>query len=79
VTTAANEMMAPVHDRMPVLIPEDAWERWLDPGRTEGAGLAELKGLLVPTEDGLLEMYPVSQRVNNVRNDGPDLLAPIDL
>ncbi|HUG31207.1 MAG TPA: SOS response-associated peptidase [Candidatus Limnocylindria bacterium] len=77
VTTPANEMMAPVHDRMPVLILEDAWERWLDPGRTEGAGLAELKGLLVPTEDGLLEMYPVSQRVNNVRNDGPDLIEPI--
>ncbi len=77
VTTAANEMMATVHGRMPVLIPEEAWERWLDPGRTDGAALAELKGLLVPTEDGLLEMYPVSRRVNNVRNDGPDLVEPI--
>ena len=69
--------MAPIHDRMPVLIPEDAWERWLDPSRTDGAGLAELKGLLVPTPDGELELYPVSQRVNSVRNDGPDLVERI--
>jgi putative SOS response-associated peptidase YedK len=77
VTAAANEMMAPIHNRMPVMIPEDAWERWLDPTRTEGEGLAELKGLLVPSDEGLLELYPVSQRVNNVRNDGPDLVEPI--
>ena len=77
VTTSANEMMAPIHDRMPVEIPEEAWERWLDPSRTEGAGLAELKGLLIPTADGRLEMYPVSRRVNDVRNDGPDLVERI--
>jgi putative SOS response-associated peptidase YedK len=77
ITTSANEMMAPIHDRMPVMLPEDAWERWLDPGRTAGAGLGELKGLLVPSEDGWLEMYPVSRRVNDVRNDGPDLVEPI--
>jgi putative SOS response-associated peptidase YedK len=41
VTTSANDMMAPIHDRMPVMIPEDAWERWLDPARTEGAALGE--------------------------------------
>jgi hypothetical protein len=70
-------MMAPVHNRMPVMIPESAWERWLDPGRLEGEALAELKSLLVPSEEGWLRMYPVSQRVNNVRNDGPDLVAPI--
>jgi putative SOS response-associated peptidase YedK len=77
VTAAANEMMAPIHDRMPVMIPEEAWERWLDPGRTAGAGLAELKGLLIPSDEGWLEMYPVSRRVNDVRNDGPDLVEPI--
>ncbi|HUQ44613.1 MAG TPA: SOS response-associated peptidase [Candidatus Limnocylindria bacterium] len=77
ITTSANEMMAPVHDRMPVMIPEDAWDRWLDPGRLEGEALAELKGLLVPSDEGSLVMFPVSQRVNNVRNDGPDLVVPI--
>jgi putative SOS response-associated peptidase YedK len=62
---------------MPVMLPEDAWERWLDPARTEGEGLAELKGLLVPSDEDWLEIYPVSQRVNSVRNDGPDLVEPI--
>jgi putative SOS response-associated peptidase YedK len=77
ITTDANDMMTPVHNRMPVMLPEDAWERWLDPSRTEGAGLAELKGLLVPSDEGWLEMYPVSRRVNDVRNDGPDLVEPL--
>ena len=77
ITTAANDMMSPVHNRMPVMIPEDAWDRWLDPGRLEGEALAELKGLLVPSEEDWLEMYPVSRRVNDVRNDGPDLVEPI--
>ncbi len=77
VTTSANEMMAPIHDRMPVMIPEDTWERWLDSSRTAGAGLSELKGLLVPSEEGWLELYPVSRLVNSVRNDGPELLERI--
>jgi putative SOS response-associated peptidase YedK len=77
VTASANDMMTPVHDRMPVMIPEEAWDRWLDPSRTQGEALGELKGLLVPSEEGWLEMYPVSRRVNDVRNDGPDLVEPI--
>jgi putative SOS response-associated peptidase YedK len=77
VTTAANSMMAPIHDRMPVVIPEEHWERWLDPSITDADALAELKHLLVPTPDGELELYPVSQRVNSVRNDGPDLIERI--
>jgi putative SOS response-associated peptidase YedK len=77
ITTSANSMMEPVHNRMPVMLPEEAWDRWLDPGRLEGEALAELKGLLVPSEEDWLEMYPVSRRVNDVRNDGPDLVEPI--
>jgi putative SOS response-associated peptidase YedK len=77
VTAGANEMMASIHDRMPVMIPEEAWDRWLDPSRLEGEALAELKGLLVPSDEEWLERYPVSQRVNSVRNDGPDLVEPI--
>jgi putative SOS response-associated peptidase YedK len=78
VTTAANDLMRPIHDRMPVVVPESAWERWLDPTRTEAPALAELKGLLVPAEDGWLEAYPVSRRVNDVRNDDPTLVVPIE-
>ena len=77
ITTSANGMMSPVHDRMPVMLPDAAWDRWLDPGRLEGEALAELKGLLVPSDEDWLEMYPVSRRVNDVRNDGPDLVEPI--
>lgn len=77
VTAGANDLMAPIHDRMPVMLPEDAWERWLDPSRIEGEALAELKGLLVPSDEGWLEIYTVSQRVNSVRNDGPDLVDRI--
>jgi putative SOS response-associated peptidase YedK len=77
ITTAANDMMSPIHNRMPVMIPEEAWDRWLDPGRLEGEALAELKGLLVPSEEDWLELYPVSRRVNDVRNDGPDLVERI--
>jgi putative SOS response-associated peptidase YedK len=77
VTTTANEQLAPVHGRMPVVIPESAWDRWLDPARTDGQALAELKGLLVPADDAWLEMYPVSRKVNSVRNDGPELVEPL--
>ena len=74
VTTAANELMVPIHDRMPVVIPRDAWAMWLDPDLDD---LAELQGLLVPAPEPLLAAYPVERLVNDVRNDGPALIAPI--
>ena len=55
VTTTANELMAPIHNRMPVILPESAWERWLDPDEHDVDTLAEL---LVPADDALLEAYP---------------------
>lgn len=79
VTTRANDLMRPIHDRMPVVVPESAWDRWLDPTRTDGPALAELKGLLAPADDEGLEAYPVSRRVNDVRNDDPSLVEPIEL
>jgi putative SOS response-associated peptidase YedK len=74
-TTAANATMAPVHDRMPVILPATAWREWLDPTNHD---IAALTGLLVPAPDHLLTMHPVSTDVNNVRNKGPELIAPID-
>jgi len=74
VTTTANELMAPIHNRMPVILPESAWERWLDPDEHDVDTLAEL---LVPADDALLEAYPVSTEVNNARNNGPELARAV--
>lgn len=72
VTTGPNEQMAKLHDRMPVIVPDDAWERWLEPSVEPG----ELLGLFEPTDDVALRIQAVSPLVNNVRNDGPELVAP---
>ncbi len=74
ITTTPNRALADVHDRMPVVIPDSAWDRWL---ATTPADPGELIGLLVPNDDVDLEIYPVSRAVNNVRNDGPDLIRPL--
>jgi len=74
ITTTPNRALGEIHDRMPVVIPDSAWDRWLD---TTPADPGELLGLLAPNEDVDLEIYPVSRAVNNVRNDGPDLILPL--
>lgn len=76
VTTTANETLAPIHDRMPVILPEDAWELWLG---GEEAGPGEIQGLLVPAPAGELIRFPVARYVSDVRNDGPILVEPIEL
>ncbi|HET7703235.1 MAG TPA: SOS response-associated peptidase [Candidatus Limnocylindrales bacterium] len=76
VTSEPNEQMAALHDRMPVIVPEDAWSRWLDPELDDPS---ELQGLLTPTDDVALRIRAVGPLVNNVRNDGPELLEPVDL
>jgi len=75
VTTGPNEQMAGLHDRMPVVLADDQWDRWLDPD----ADVGELQGLFEPTDDVLLRIDPVADLVNNVRNDGPELVRPIEL
>lgn len=74
VTTEANATVAPLHDRMPVLLAPAAWERWLDP---ELHDVDELAPLLVPAPEGLLTWYEVSPEVGDVRNEGPHLLRPV--
>ena len=74
VTTTANDLMAPIRNRMPVILPESAWERWLDPGEHDVDALA---ALLVPAPNELLEAYPVSTAVNNARNTGPELARAV--
>ena len=71
ITTRANATMRPIHDRMPVVLSQPAWDRWLD---RSPARPADLTDLLVPPPDDLLVARPVSLRVNNVKNEGADLL-----
>jgi len=70
-TTAANALMQPIHDRMPVLISPDAYDAWLDPGNTSGRGL---EPLLQPYDVDAMCAHPVSTRVNSVRNDDAALM-----
>lgn len=74
ITTTPNEAMASLHDRMPVLLPDDAWDRWLDPAPAEPG---ELIGLLQPIESIALRIHAVNRFVNDVRRDGPELLDPL--
>jgi putative SOS response-associated peptidase YedK len=70
VTCEPGEVVAPIHDRMPVILEPDGEDPWLDPA----AGEEQLRALLAPTDD--LEMTEVSDAVNDVRQDGPGLIEP---
>ncbi len=73
ITTDATDDVGRIHDRMPMTIDHSQWSAWLDP--TVGADAAA--ALLVPAATGRLDAYPVSTRVNSVRNNGPELLEPV--
>jgi putative SOS response-associated peptidase YedK len=75
ITTDANQTLAPIHDRMPVVLDERHWEEWLDPNAQD---LGSLQRLLVPAPDDLVVAYPVSPLVNKADNDGPELVEPFD-
>jgi putative SOS response-associated peptidase YedK len=74
VTTTPNEAIVGLHDRMPVIVAEDAWARWLDPAPADPG---ELLGLLVPSDEVDLDVYAVIRDVNDVRRDGPELITPL--
>jgi putative SOS response-associated peptidase YedK len=65
--------MAPLHDRMPVILAPDDWAPWLDPANAAGAALIR------PAPAGTLQATPISTRVNSVRNEGPDLIHPLQV
>lgn len=75
ITTGANEAVRRLHDRMPVILPESAWDLWLD---TERFDAEALQGLLQPCDPQVLSIHPVSRAVNSPANDGPELLEPVD-
>jgi putative SOS response-associated peptidase YedK len=72
VTTAANDTLKPLHDRMPVVIQPDAFDLWLDPN----ADTQMASSLIAPAAEDLFEAYEVSGAVNRAANDGPLLLTP---
>lgn len=72
VVTAANDDVAPIHDRMPVILEARDWPAWLD----EEQG--DLRAMLAPGAVGLLRLWLVSARVNRPVNNGPDLLDAVD-
>ncbi len=74
-TTEPNDLVVEVHDRMPVILPPEAYEPWLDPAIQEPA---ELQSLLVPYEASEMIAHPVSRRVNAPANDDPDCIEPVD-
>jgi putative SOS response-associated peptidase YedK len=71
ITTEANELLAPIQDRMPVIIEKTDWPVWL--GEADGDPAA----LLRPAPDDVLRVWQVHKKVGNVWNDGPDLIKPI--
>jgi putative SOS response-associated peptidase YedK len=73
VTCPANELVAKIHDRMPVILPVGVRDRWLDPA----AGEEELRDMLVPLPTEDLKAYPVSTIVNSLENDSPECVRKI--
>ena len=71
ITTEANELVRPVHDRMPVIVPPERYAEWLDPGTP----VDRLTALLRPYPAAEMAVADASPAVNSVRNDGPELLA----
>jgi putative SOS response-associated peptidase YedK len=73
ITTDAVGELAEIHDRMPLIVAERDWDRWLDPDAT-----ADLELLATPPDIRGIEMREISTLVNNVRNNGPELLEPAE-
>lgn len=77
ITTQANELMRPIHDRMPVILPLEMEGRWLTEQINSKVDEELLKSLLIPFPSDQMQAYEVSKLVNSPRNDNPALLAPL--
>jgi len=73
-TTSPNDLMRPLHDRMPVIIPRESFDLWLDP-KVEDPAL--LQPLLAPIAPDAFEAFPVSRTVNSPVNDTSECIAPL--
>ena len=75
VTTEANELMAPIHPRMPIILHARDYDRWLDRGESERLPL----DLLRPFDASEMEMHKANPKLNSVRNNGPEMPDEVDL
>jgi len=75
-TTEANEIMKPIHDRLPCILKKENEEDWLNPDNVE---LEHLLPMLRPFPSELMECFPVSMEVNSVRNNSPEIVEKINL
>lgn len=73
-TTTPNEVMEPIHDRMPVILQPGTYDRWLDPTLQKPEALLPL---LIPDAEADLIAYPVSARVNSPKNNDPTCIQPV--
>ena len=76
ITTEANGLIRRLHDRMPVILAEADWPKWLGEAP---ASEADLKAMLKPYPSEQMRLWPVDRKVGNVKNDGPDLVRPVAL
>lgn len=73
INTTANGVISAIHERSPVILPKEHFDRWLDPATPPD----EARALLRPPPEDLLEMVPIGRAVNKVANDGPELQEPL--
>lgn len=75
-TGPPNSLIAPLHDRMPMILGRDDWSRWMSPN---GNDVDALQSLLLPAPEAWLQWWPVSTNVNNVRNREPSLIDHVEI
>jgi putative SOS response-associated peptidase YedK len=73
-TVAANALLAPIHDRMPVILPPGSLERWITPEPVEPGTLADV---MIPYAGSDLIAFPVSKTVNSVAHNSPECVRPL--
>jgi putative SOS response-associated peptidase YedK len=76
ITTTPNELCAPIHNRMPVILPPETWPAWLGEDPAEPA---QLKAMLAPYPADRMTCWAVDKRVGNVKNNDPSLVKPVNL
>ncbi len=72
-TTASNELVGTIHDRMPVILAPEDYDRWLHPNTS----LEALEELLIPYPAERMKEHEVSNRLNDVRRDAPEYIEPV--